>query len=150
MKTFTFVEVASEQAKDVIKAMKHGVTVKGRSVVCDVADKTENDKGERQKSRKEKGERGKEKGERRKENGERREQKGERRKEKAEWGKRTTETDDKRSSAKRSAQKDSPQQHHYTKDDWMKFLHPDTSPLKGETPDFNQEGWARRKPKKKK
>ena len=150
MKTFTFVEVASEQAKDVIKAMKHGVTVKGRSVVCDVADKTENDKGERQKSRKEKAERGKEKGERRKERAERREQKGERRKEKAEWGKRTTETADKRSSAKRSAQKDSPQQHHYTKDDWMKFLHPDTSPLKGETPDFTEEGWARRKPKKKK
>ena len=47
MKTFTFVEVASEQAKDVIKAMKHGVTVKGRSVVCDVADKTENDKDKR-------------------------------------------------------------------------------------------------------
>ena len=129
MKTFTFVEVASEQAKDVIKAIKHGVTVKGRSVVCDIADKTENDKGERQKSRKEK---------------------GERRKEKAEWGKRTTETADKRSSAKRSTQKDSPQQHHYTKDDWMKFLHPDTSPLKGDMPDFAEEGWARRKPKKKK
>ena len=137
MKTFTFVEVASEQAKDVIKTMKHGVTVKGRSVVCDVADKTENDKGERQKSRKEKGERGKEKAERRKEKGER--------------GGRKTETSIKRSSAKRSAQKDSPQQqHHYTKDDWMKFLHPDTSPLKGETPDFTEEGWARRKPKKKK
>ena len=154
MKSFTFVEVAAEQAQDVIKAMKHGVTVKGRSVVCDVADKTENDKGERQKSRKENqrstpggakvnAERGKEKAERR-------EQKGERRKEKAEWGKRRTETADKRSSAKRSAQKDSPQQHHYTKDDWMKFLHPDTRPLKGETPDFTEEGWARRKPKKKK
>jgi ATP-dependent RNA helicase DeaD len=129
MKSFTFVEVAAEQAQDVIKAMKHGVTVKGRSVVCDVADKTENDKGERQKSRK---------------------GKGERRKEKAEWGKRTTETADKRSSAKRSTQKDSPQQHHYTKDDWMKFLHPDTSPLKGDMPDFAEEGWARRKPKKKK
>ena len=147
MKTFTFVEVASEQAKDVIKAMKHGVTVKSRSVVCDVADKTENDKGERQKSRKEK-------------SASKREQrkfiysaeweqiqdrkaglkeKGERKKEKSN-----------RSSAKRSAQKDSPQQHHYTKDDWMKFLHPDTSPLKGETPDFTEEGWARRKPKKKK
>ena len=161
MKSFTFVEVAAEQAQDVIKAMKHGVTVKGRSVVCDVADKTENDKGERQKSRKENqrstpggakvnAERGKEKGESKKERAERREQKGERRKEKAEWGKRTTETADKRSSAKRSTQKDSPQQHHYTKDDWMKFLHPDTSSLKGDMPDFAEEGWARRKPKKKK
>ena len=150
MKTFTFVEVASEQAKDVIKAMKHGVTVKGRSVVCDVADKTENDKDKR------KTENGKRKtGEGRskagfKEKGERRKEKGERRKEKGERGGRKTETSIKRSSAKSSAQKDSPQQHHYTKDDWMKFLHPDTSPLKGETPDFTEEGWARRKPKKKK
>jgi hypothetical protein len=32
----------------------------------------------------------------------------------------------------------------------MKFLHPETSPLKGEMPDFAEEGWARRKPKKKK
>ena len=49
MKSFTFVEVAAEQAQDVIKSMKHGVTVKGRSVVCDVADKNENDKDERRK-----------------------------------------------------------------------------------------------------
>ena len=143
MKTFTFVEVASEQAKDVIKAMKHGVTVKGRSVVCDVADKTENDKDKR------KTENGKRKtGEGRSKAGFK--EKGERRKEKGERGGRKTETSIKRSSAKSSAQKDSPQQHHYTKDDWMKFLHPDTSPLKGETPDFTEEGWARRKPKKKK
>jgi ATP-dependent RNA helicase DeaD len=53
MKSFTFVEVAAEQAQDVIKAMKHGVTVKGRSVVCDVADKTENDKEERRKEKEE-------------------------------------------------------------------------------------------------
>ena len=37
----------------------------------------------------------------------------------------------------------------------MKFLHPDESgkkdfELKGEMPDFSEEGWARRKPKKKK
>ena len=153
MKTFTFVEVASEQAQDVVKAMKHGVTVKGRSVVCDVADKTESDKGERQKGRKEK-------------SASKREQrkfiysaeweqiqdrkaglkeKGERRKEK---GKERNSAN--RSSAKRSGQKEAPQQHHYTKDDWMKFLHPDTSPFKGEAPDFAEEGWARRKPKKKK
>ena len=36
----------------------------------------------------------------------------------------------------------------------MKFLHPDKpakkNELKGEVPDFSEEGWARRKPKKKK
>jgi ATP-dependent RNA helicase DeaD len=30
----------------------------------------------------------------------------------------------------------------------MKFLNPDK--LKGEVPDFSEEGWARRRPKKKK
>ena len=43
----------------------------------------------------------------------------------------------------------------YTKDDWMKFLHPDKAPaatrgeLVGDEPDFSEEGWARRRPKKK-
>ena len=144
MKSFTFVEVAAEQAQDVIKSMKHGVTVKGRSVVCDVADKNENDKDER---RKEKGERRtlRASESRNKVNGKR----------KTENGKLTHPLTAHRSpsnpsSAHRSSSKSPAQQHHYTKDDWMKFLHPDTSPLKGEMPDFNEEGWARRKPKKKK
>ena len=160
MKSFTFVEVASEQAQDVIKAMKHGVTVKGRSVVCDVADKTDNDKDERQKGRREKGENRKQKGERGKQRAsesrnkvgtlraasERQAQIQDRKTGlKREKSKRNAEN-----SAHRSTSKSPAQQHHYTKDDWMKFLHPDTSPLKGEMPDFNEEGWARRKPKKKK
>ena len=44
----------------------------------------------------------------------------------------------------------------YQKEDWMKFLHPDEPTkkrkkfeLKGEIPDFSEDGWARRKPKKK-
>ena len=36
----------------------------------------------------------------------------------------------------------------FSKEDWMKFLRPDK--LKGEVPDFSEEGWARRRPKKKK
>ena len=36
----------------------------------------------------------------------------------------------------------------FKKEDWMKFLNPDK--LKGEAPDFSEEGWARRRPKKKK
>ena len=134
MKTFTFVEVASEQAKDVIKAMKHGVTVKGRSVVCDIADKTEQDKDQRQ---------GKKSVKKNVERGSGYDARG------------TRGTDDrktersKRDKTKRVS-KEQGQQHHYTKDDWMKFLHPDTSPFKGEIPNFAEEGWARRKPKKKK
>lgn len=134
MKTFTFVEVASEQAKDVIKAMKHGVTVKGRSVVCDIADKTEQDKDHRQ---------GKKSIKKNVERGSGYDARG------------TRGTDDRKTErAKRDktkrVSKEQVQQHHYTKDDWMKFLHPDTSPFKGEIPNFAEEGWARRKPKKKK
>ena len=127
MKSFTFVEVAAEQAQDVIKSMKHGVTIKGRSVVCDVADKSEEEKITR--------------------HGKKRDRKPEPRSSKssAKGGSRA-----KQDGKPARAPKAQPQQHHYTKDDWMKFLHPETSPLKGEMPDFAEEGWARRKPKKKK
>lgn len=37
----------------------------------------------------------------------------------------------------------------FKKDDWMKFLNPDRIDLKGDEPDFSEEGWARRRPKKK-
>ena len=127
MKSFTFVEVAAEQAQDVIKSMKHGVTIKGRSVVCDVADKSEEEKITR--------------------HGKKRDRKPEQRSSKpsAKGGSRA-----KQDGKPARVPKAQPQQHHYTKDDWMKFLHPETSPLEGEMPDFAEEGWARRKPKKKK
>ena len=38
----------------------------------------------------------------------------------------------------------------YRKDEWMQFLQPNKMKLRGEEPDFSEEGWARRKPKKKK
>ena len=38
----------------------------------------------------------------------------------------------------------------YQKEEWMKFLNPDGMKLKGEIPDFSEEGWAIRKPRKKK
>ena len=132
MKNFAFVEVASEQANDVIKSMKHGVTVKGRSVVCDVADKNTDDKESR---------RGKNRGEK-KENarGEKsfNDKKGRGTKEKPSKGKYQKE-----SNAHNSRQKQ------YSKEDWLKFLNPEMASKK-RTPDFEEEGWARRRPKKKK
>ena len=132
MKNFAFVEVAAEQANDVIKSMKHGVTVKGRSVVCDVADKNTDDKESR---------RGKNRGEK-KENtrGEKsfNDKKGRGAKEKPSKGKYQKE-----SNAHTSRQKQ------YSKEDWMKFLNPEMASKK-RTPDFEEEGWARRRPKKKK
>ena len=41
-----------------------------------------------------------------------------------------------------------PQQEPATTGDWRQFFQHDTK-LKGEIPDFSEEGWARRKPKKK-
>ena len=38
----------------------------------------------------------------------------------------------------------------YKKEDWMQFLAPNNKKLKGEIPDFSEEGWAIRKPRKKK
>ena len=40
-------------------------------------------------------------------------------------------------------------QRSFKKEDWMRFLHSDKMKLKGEEPDFSEEGWARRRPKKK-
>lgn len=38
----------------------------------------------------------------------------------------------------------------YQKEEWMQFLNPNGMKLKGEIPDFSEEGWAIRKPRKKK
>ena len=38
----------------------------------------------------------------------------------------------------------------HRKDEWMQFLNPDSMKLKGDIPNFSEEGWAVRKPRKKK
>ena len=38
----------------------------------------------------------------------------------------------------------------YKRDDWRELMNPRKRDLKGEIPDFTEEGWARRKPRKKK
>ena len=48
--------------------------------------------------------------------------------------------------AKKAHKSDKPHQ----KEDWMQFLNPDGMKLKGDIPDFSEEGWAIRKPRKKK
>ena len=42
------------------------------------------------------------------------------------------------------------EQRTYKKDEWMQFINPKGMRLKGEIPDFEEEGWAIRKPRKKK
>ena len=132
MKNFAFVEVASEQANDVIKSMKHGVTVKGRSVVCDVADKNQDDKESRHSKN-------------------RGEKKDNSRGGHAFNDKKGRGSKEKPSKGKYQKEENSPTSHRkqYSKEDWMKFLNPEKASSKKHTPEM-EEGWARRKPKKKK
>ena len=50
----------------------------------------------------------------------------------------------------RSARNTRETKKHYSKDEWMQFLNPKSMKLKGDVPDFSEEGWAVRKPRKKK
>ena len=51
--------------------------------------------------------------------------------------------------AKKATRKPTPQKT-YKKEEWMQFLNPKGMKLKGNIPDFSEEGWAIRKPRKKK
>ena len=136
MKSFSFIEVKQEDLNRVLKALKHGVTVKGRSVVCDIstdepkATTTHAPRGEKKATaRKEKPIRQKEKN--------------------------TTPVERKEKKPSREERGyTAPRGKKFKKEDWMQFLNPDKPQkkheLKGEMPDFSVEGWARRKPKKKK
>lgn len=136
MKSFSFIEVKQEDLNRVLKALKHGVTVKGRSVVCDIstdepkATTTHAPRGEKKATaRKEKPVRQKEKN--------------------------TTPVERKEKKPSREERGyTAPRGKKFKKEDWMQFLNPDKPQkkheLKGEMPDFSEEGWARRKPKKKK
>ena len=142
MRNFSFVEVAEQDADRVIRALKHGVTVKGRSVVADRSDSEPDGRTERA---------GKQDRKRAARNKGDREERNSRRKEVS------------RGEANSSRRKPSREERgyteargkKYTKDDWMKFLHPDKAQPKGkdglvrEIPDFSEEGWARRRPARK-
>jgi len=112
MKSFAFVEVKDADADRVIKAMKHGVTIKGRSVVVDRSEPAGKGKASSSPSKRKpspspsKG--GEKKGKREKTPKSSREERG----------------------------YAAPRGKKFGKADWMQFLHP-------------EEGWARRRPKKK-
>lgn len=111
MKSFAFVEVKNEDADRVIKAMKHGVTIKGRSVVVDRSEPAGKTEGRRR--------------------GDAREMEGKRKVD----GRKKRPSSESRSERKERSPKSSSAKK-FDKADWMQFLHP-------------EEGWARRRPKKK-
>ena len=127
MQNFSFFEVAEGQADDVIRSLNKA-KANGRKVVVEMAGENggNSDKsGKKRSSRKE---------------------------DNAEHGKKESRATEK------SAEKKKPSraERGYTeargpkrKDDWKQFFEPDYGKLKGEEPNFNEEGWARRKSKKK-
>jgi len=162
MKNFSFIEVAEKDADRVLKALKHGVTVKGRSVVIDRTNDGEGSAKEAGKQDERKPARSRKAANNpwmqdaasrpEKKHKPSREERG------------YTAPRGKKSAGKRGESEsrfDYPEREHsrskikYTKEDWMKFLHPEQNAkrgadgLIGEEPDFSEEGWARRWPKKK-
>ena len=132
MQNFSFFEVAEEQAPMVIKALNKA-SVNGRKVSVEVAGENngKSDKGGRK--------RGKSTAE-----AEERPARG---------GRKKAATEE---SAKKKA-KPSREERGYTeargpkkKDDWMKFFQHDDRPLRGEKPDFGEDGWAKKSKKRKK
>ena len=132
MKNFSFFEVPEQDARRVLSAFGD-VKVKGRRVVVDASSPEGEPADERKKARRadRKGKADSKVQERTKE------PKGKKQQRKAE-GKPSRE--ERGYTAPRGKK---------TKDDWKKFFTPEYKELAGEEPDFSEEGWARRYPKKK-
>ena len=167
VKNFSFIEVAEEDADRVIQGLK-GLKVKGRTIDAEVAS-PEGGKGEggdrpkreRKGGRKNEGGfagrpgkpgRSGEPGNHATPDAPRTMNRAERRAaEKA--GK--SGKGDRRKPSREERGYTEPRGKKFAKEDWMKFLHPDGQAkdkkhdLRGDEPDFSEEGWARRYPKKK-
>lgn len=121
MQNFSFFEVIQEQAPQVLKALNKVVLNGGRKVCVEVAGENT---GKSDKSGKKK--------------------------------KVTAEKKADKSSKVEKAKKPSREERGYTsprgpkkKDDWKQFFQQDNQPLRGEEPDFSEEGWAKRSKRKK-
>lgn len=121
MQNFSFFEVIQEQAPQVLKALNKVVLSGGRKVCVEIAGENT---GKSDKSGKKK--------------------------------KVTAEKKADKSSKVEKAKKPSREERGYTsprgpkkKDDWKQFFQQDNQPLRGEEPDFSEEGWAKRSKRKK-
>ncbi|ATV53597.1 DEAD/DEAH box helicase [Prevotella intermedia] len=119
---FSYIEVPEKDANKVMKAL-NGSTYKKREVRCNDAEEGGHGRGGRS-------------------NGERR---GKRNDDETNSRRSNSNRQERSSKPKRNAR---PKQETPTTGDWRQFFQHDTK-LKGEIPDFSEEGWARRKPKKK-
>lgn len=135
MKNFSFFEVAEEEADRVIQALNK-VHAKSRRVTVEVASGDPHE----EKSRGGKKRRGESKNSSDNVAG----------KDKKKSGKQADEKPKKEKPSREERGYTAARGKKYTKDDWKQFFQSvDNRPLKGEEPDFTEEGWARRRPKKK-
>lgn len=133
MQNFSFFEVAENQASEVLKALNTVTLDGGRKVVVEVAGENN---GKSDNSARKKGNRKSES-----------------------YDKDASEKGKEKSATKKSAKEGKPSRAErgyseargpQSKEDWKQFFNQGTDKkLKGEEPDFNEEGWARRKNKKK-
>lgn len=140
---FAYIEVPEQDAQKVMNALD-GATYKGRSVRCNDADSRT---GGNTRSAGKEGRRSEGKGH----NGDTMGRKGEG---KGRRGRNAFDDDADNGFAryeKKSKRKtDAPAfKDNGKKDDWKQFFNHNNTQLKGEEPDFSEEGWARRRPKKK-
>lgn len=133
---FSYIEVPGEDARKVMDAL-NGTRYKGREVRCNDAD----DRGGKPTGR-----------------GEKSSARGERRSAKAEQGfeqyekkskQRNEAADGPQQSKSRRGQRGEMRMESGRKDDWRQFFQGHDIQLIGDEPDFSEEGWARRRPKKK-
>ena len=124
---FSYIEVPEHDADKVMRSLD-GATYKGRSVRCNDADSRGSSSSDRRGGKPAAGRKGR-----------RSEQHGEDGFERYE-----------KKSRRRTQPSDSaPLRESGRKDDWKQFFRNDAPTLKGDEPDFSEEGWARRRPLKK-
>ena len=131
MQNFSFFEIIEAQAPMVIKALNKVVLNGGRKVIVEVAGENngKSDKDGKKRSRKER--EGEEKGSKRSGKKESRE---------------TAPKAEKKAKPSREERGYTAARGPKRKDDWKQFFqHENDRPLKGEIPDFEEEGWAKRK-----
>ena len=126
LQRFSYIEVPEKDAKRVMDALD-GTEYKGRAVRCNREDSRDRKEGEGSRRRSEGGRKKSDGGRRKDDKGKRGDSKAKGKKDKS-----------------RKADNDEGQ----FKGDWRQFFKNSGVEFKGEDPDFSEDGWARRKPKK--
>lgn len=150
MRNYSYIEVAEDDAERVIEGLSD-VRVHGRRISVEVAD-TDGSGAQERKADKAHADRND-----RRERGDRNNRRD--RADRSDRNNDRADRSDRRERKEKPVRKDRPSREErgyttprgkqYKKEDWMKFLHPEQKELQGSEPDFSEEGWARRFPKKK-